>query len=105
MVSLHCMCTVSNKLLIACSWFFLVGLTASACGPSVCGLVFVTCPICIMATYDIGKSDLACLAHSSSILDYKPNGMFLYNIRIKLGLALDSKLTYLYASEIGLIVI
>ena len=52
---------IGNKLLVACAWF-LFGLTASACG-----LVPVVYPTYILATYDIGRSDLACLAHNRPI--------------------------------------
>ena len=64
-----------NKLLVACVCFLVVCLTASDYG-----LLIVAHPTCILPACDIGRSDLARLAHSSSIGDFKQllNGVFLY---------------------------
>ena len=85
---------IGNKLLVSYT-YFLVCLSTYAGG-----LLFVTCLTCNLVTCDIGRLDVACLAHSTSIGDCKPlpSQIFLYNIREKkLGfspifLALDNKL-------------
>ena len=69
---------IVNTFLLVCNWFLFVGLISSPCG-----MILAVCPSCILATSDIGRSDLAFLAHNSSIGDCTPLtcGEFLHTIR------------------------
>ena len=53
---------IGKMLMTACTCFSLVGHTASACG-----LALAAFPNYILAACDIGRSDLACLSHNSSM--------------------------------------
>ena len=90
-----------NNLVLASTYFLLVGLTASACG-----LGHAPYLTWILAGCNIGRSDLESLTHNSSIGDCKPlpSRMLLNNIRTKwafspVSLALDKSFSQL----IGLI--
>ena len=56
--------TVGNKLVVASTWFLLVGLT------SACGMALAACPTSILAACDSSRSYLACLAKNSSIVGF-----------------------------------
>ena len=71
-------------------WYFLDYITNVAgnlCLLLMVGLrlLFAACLICILAACTIGRPDLSCIAHNSSIWEHKPfpSGVFLYRIRAK----------------------